>query len=448
MNTANNLIPNADFSLGELGGLPEHWSLYSAQPYLTPRFELALEEGGKSLLVAGNGNENGVGWIWTQFPMAGNRTYRMTVRFRASADVNPYRHLLFSFYAGREWEDCNNGIFEFRQTSEGEYEGENTFFVYGPEQIEGEIRIACRLLAEGSVHVTHIGLEQADPLPERNVRVACVQGFTSDTAQWDRVVDRAAELGANLMLLPETFTGDKEAPQPIDGECASFMARKAREHRMYMAGTFVHRDAADGHLYNTGLMFDREGDWVGRYDKIHLYSPELMNMGITPGKEVPVFRTEFGVVGMMICYDSWFPDIAELLALKGAELILFPNAGYYRSLLPARANDNGVRVVSSSMYATAGVWDTSGADAERPDMDPSRSANNGHTFKDVVRERMDGFELLVVTLDMNESPSAHNWGGPMLSAPGGRRNRREQKRLLYEEIQAEVNRKSVHRMGE
>jgi len=81
-------------------------------------------------------------------------------------------------------------------------------------------------------------------------------------------------------------------------------------------------------------------------------------------------------------------------------------------------------------------------------MDPSRDALNDRTFKDVVRERVDHFELRVVTLDMNESPSAHNWGGPMLSAPGGRRNRREQKRLLYEEIQAEVNRKSVHGMGE
>lgn len=448
MKTSNNLIPNGDFSQGETGGLPEHWRLFSADPHLTPRFALNEEEGEKSLRIAGNGNENAVGWLWTRFPMEGNRTYRMTVRFRASADVNPYRHLLFSFYAGREWLDCNDGIFAFHRTSEGEFEGENTFFVFGPDRVEGEIRIAYRLLAEGLVHVTHIGLEPAEPLPQRNVRVACVQGYTNDIASWERVIDRAAELGADLMLLPETFTGDKEAPQPIDGECASLMARKAKEHRMHMAGTFVHRDASDGHLYNTGLLFDREGHRIGRYDKIHPYSPELMNMGITPGNRVPVFQTDFGVVGMMICYDFWFPDIAELLALKGAELILFPNAGYYRSVMPARANDNGVRVVSSSMYGTCGAWDTSGADVEDPDRDPSRGAHNDRTFADVARERLDGFELLIVTLDLNESPSAHNWGGPMLSAPGGRRNRREQKRLLYEEIQAEINRKSVGGMDE
>jgi predicted amidohydrolase len=439
-----NLIPNSDFSEGELGELPNGWSLFSPEPHLAPKFRVAAEQGDQVLSITGNGNENCMGWITTSFPVVRGITYRMSVRFRASNDIQPYDNLLFSFYMGREWKSFNNGIFEFSQIAEGEFEGENTFFIPEEGQGMGEIRIAYKLIAGGQVSIQNIRLEHTEPLPKRLIRVACVQGHSDNIPLWGKVVDRAAKHGAQLMLLPETFTGDKaeKVQQPIDGECATFMESKAREHRMYMAGSFIHRDV-DGHLYNTGLLFDREGNKVGRYDKFHLFSPELLEQGVTPGNEVSVFETDFGTVGMMICYDFWFTDVAELLALKGAEIILFPNAGYYRSLLPARANDNGVRVMASSMYGTAGVWDTSGADVERPDMDPTREAFNDKTFKDVVREKIDNFELLLVTLDLNESPSAHNWGGPMMSAPGGRRNRREQKRILYEEILAELNKRAT-----
>ncbi len=439
-----NLIPNPDFGHGELGGLPESWTMYSPQPYLAPYFALTVEEGRKVLSIKGNGDENCIGWIAASFPMEGGHTYRLTVRFHASSDVNPYKNLLFSFFSDNKF---NDGIFEFRKIADNEFEGEGKFFVPGSGRMTGEVRLAYRLMAEGYVRIFNTCLELSDLIPERNVRIACFQGFTADIGTWEHVIDIAAANGADLSLLPETFTGDdaKKVQQPIDGECGCLMERKAKQHQMYVSGTFIHRDKADGHLYNTGLLFDRQGVQIGRYDKIHPYSPEFMHDGVTPGNAAPVFNTDFGTVGMMICYDSWFTDVAELVALKGAEVLLFPNAGYYRSLMPARANDNGLRIVSSSMYGGAGVWDTSGADVERPDMDPTRSANNDRTFKDVVRIQAGKIEMLLTTLDLNQSPSAHNWGGPMMSAPGGRRNRREQKRLLYDEIQAEINRRSIER---
>jgi predicted amidohydrolase len=443
--SAVNVLPNADFSLGVPGELPEGWLLFSPESHLAPKFQLAVEEGHVGLSITGNGNPNAMGWIFATFPVERGHTYRFSVRFQASEDVQPYDHLLFSIYMGREWKSFNQGIFEFRQRADGKFEGNNTFFIPGVGSVTGEVRIAYKLNANGKVRIENIVLEQVEALPERLVRVACVQGYSDNIPLWEKVIARAAELGAELMLLPETFTGDKveKVQQPMDGECASLMERMASKHRMYITGSFILRDESDGHLYNTALLFDRAGNKVGRYDKFHLFSPELLEQGISLGIEVPVFETDFGIVGIMICYDFWFTDVAELLALKGAEIILFPNAGYYRSLMPARANDNGVRVMASSMYGTAGVWDTSGADVERPDLDPTRESLNDRTFKDVVREKIDNFEILLVTLDLNESPSAHNWGGPMMSAPGGRRNRREQKRMLYEDILAELNKRSI-----
>jgi predicted amidohydrolase len=191
-------------------------------------------------------------------------------------------------------------------------------------------------------------------------------------------------------------------------------------------------------LWNRVPLFDRAGRLTGYYDKIHPYTPEITNDGITAGARAPVFPTDFGTVGILICYDSWFTDVAELLALRGAELILFPNADYYRSLMPARAADNGVRLAVSSLYGTPGLWDTAGRDVQSPDLDPSCYAKEGGTFSD-VRETMVGkIRLLSATFDLSRAPSPHNWGGPLLSAPGGRKNRRDQRHPLYREIEEEA----------
>ena len=94
------------------------------------------------------------------------------------------------------------------------------------------------------------------------------------------------------------------------------MSAKAAQHGLLVAGGFMHYDKRADVLSNVALLFDRRGRRIGRYDKVHPYSPEILYQGVTPGVKVPVFRTPFGTVGFMICYDSWFTDVAELLALK------------------------------------------------------------------------------------------------------------------------------------
>src|SRR5690554_271778 len=108
-----NLVSNGNFREGELGSLPQGWSLFSPEEHLAPDFHLTLERGVKVLSITGNGNENCVGWVHTTFSIDRGSTYRMKVRFRASEDVHPYDHLLFSFYIGKEWKAYNNGIFTF-----------------------------------------------------------------------------------------------------------------------------------------------------------------------------------------------------------------------------------------------------------------------------------------------------------------------------------------------
>jgi len=431
---AENLIPNGHFQDGRLGQLPAGWEFKSASPALNPCFELARVEGRRMLTATGGGNPDCVGYVRTDVPVALGKTYLLHVVFRMSADLNPHQHLLFQcFRTG-----TRNGIFDFKRL-EGEWvEGSAKIHYPGEGPGTAEARILFRLSAHGRVWVKEISLVETDPVKPRWVRVACTQGQT-DLQSATAVLDAVGTAGADLVLLTEYMAGGLN-PEPVPGPSSQLMSEKARKHGMYVAGGIVRHEEDPHRLYNTALLFDRQGMLVGSYDKLHPYSPELNEQGITPGTRVPVFKTDFGIVGFMICYDSWFTDVVELLSLKGAEVVLFPNAGYYRSLMPARAADNCVRVVASSWNSGYGVWDTVGREALTPDADPAHTRDAGVTFKDVARTEVGPIKVLTVSLDLNCSPSPAYNGGTMYSAPGGKRNRHEQKVYLDDQIKEERGR--------
>jgi predicted amidohydrolase len=202
---------------------------------------------------------------------------------------------------------------------------------------------------------------------------------------------------------------------------------------MYVSGSvYIRRGDL---IFNSAPLFDRNGKLVGAYDKNMLYEPEVEG-GATPGRGLPVFHTELGRIGIMICFDSWFPETARLLALKGAELILFPNAGYFMQLMHARAADNGVCVAASSGLCPAGVWDSAGNQAGEERADPTHYAPSA-----ILNFQKDqAARWLLATLDLSKRPSPHYWGGPMLSAPGGRRCRTTSIVPLEPEVAREANR--------
>ncbi|MBI3922662.1 MAG: carbon-nitrogen hydrolase family protein [Armatimonadetes bacterium] len=174
---------------------------------------------------------------------------------------------------------------------------------------------------------------------------------------------------------------------------------------------------------------------VGTYSKNQLFDPEE-DEGATPGVGFPVFETDFGKVGIIICYDSWFPEPTGLLAYKGAELILFPNAGYFTGLMPARSADNGVWFSVSSLNCPAGVWDSGGACGGEMDPNPTRYVVS--SIRDFQKDEQ--HRMITATLDLSRRYSPHWWGGPMRSAPGGRRCRQTLMEPIEEEIAREARR--------
>ena len=118
----------------------------------------------------------------------------------------------------------------------------------------------------------------------------------------------------------------------------------------------------------------------------------------------------------MICYDSWWPESARLLALKGAELVLFPNAGYEERILPARAIDNNVHILTASLYSPAVITNTLG--------------------EALASSTQDG--VLAAQVDLQHRPKCHpNAGGNLNPGPGGARwARNARSTRIYEEILA------------
>ncbi|MEI7905172.1 MAG: carbon-nitrogen hydrolase family protein, partial [Candidatus Firestonebacteria bacterium] len=126
----------------------------------------------------------------------------------------------------------------------------------------------------------------------------------------------------------------------------------AKKYKMYIAACIAEKEK--GRVYNTVALIDRKGKVAGKYRKAHL--PQGEKKTFSPGNSLPVFKTDFGTLGILVCYDMNFPESAITLALKGAEIILWPtmwpshtpSSLYMDTYLKGTAMMNGVFVVSSS----------------------------------------------------------------------------------------------------
>ena len=216
----------------------------------------------------------------------------------------------------------------------------------------------------------------------RTARVALLQlpAFSLEQAEESlahtlRRIDDAARERPDVIVLPEVtypayFLGRRDLRDCgvlSPAEAAERIAAKAREHSLYIAAGLA-LDAAEsaggGVRYANGaLLFDRDGAIAGRYDKSFLW--HFDGRWFTPGAAYPVFETDFGRVGMLVCADGRLPEIARSLAVNGAQLILdltawvsgarhpaeltSPQREY---MMPVRAAENGVWIACASKFGS------------------------------------------------------------------------------------------------
>jgi predicted amidohydrolase len=399
---------------------------------LSPRFERL--DGG--LLVAGNGNPHVFGAWCQRVGITAGQAYRLDVRLQCDGIEDVGLHLSVQVVWRRgdlPEEACAIDAVRHYRRDGADLLGTDTFAA--PTGADGaEVRVLLRYAAQASVRLLAASLTPGHLPPSRRLRVAVTQGcpappstLATNLAYYASLLDQGAALGADLVLLPEFANYASLAPargealralaETIPGPFCTMLAQQARQHHCFVAAGLLERDGDQ--VYNTAVVYDREGACVGTQRKVHPYWPEEP-LGVVPGDTFVPLVTEFGVIGIMICYDSWWPESARLLALRGAEIILFPNAGYEERILPARAIDNNVYVAAASLYSPAAVLDTRGTVL-------ASTTGPGVVAADVV-------------LDCR--PKCHpNAGGNLNAGPGGARwARNARSNRLFDEIAAEARR--------
>jgi deaminated glutathione amidase len=201
---------------------------------------------------------------------------------------------------------------------------------------------------------------------------AAIQMLASDDKdanlrQAEAGVREAASKGAKVVALPEVFnwrgdkTGEKKNAEPVSGRTAALMAKLARELQVYLlAGSFLEDIPEVQKSFNTSLFFGPDGGLLARYRKIHLFDVAIERGVIAlesetrqPGEDVVVAETEFGRMGLTICYDLRFPELYRALVSQGAQIIFVPAAftaltgeAHWEPLLRARAIENQVYIIA------------------------------------------------------------------------------------------------------
>lgn len=165
-------------------------------------------------------------------------------------------------------------------------------------------------------------------------------------------IDEAVSQGAQLVCFPETYPGPWK--EPLDFSPFEALSEAARKKGIYIIyGTAERVEEHPGRHYITEVLLGPRGEMVGKYRRTSppgpwIYSKSrLWDLEYMGANELPVFKTELGTIGLLVCSEVYLPELSRILALKGAEMVFLP-AGIYKAelydtwkiLIQARAIEN------------------------------------------------------------------------------------------------------------
>jgi N-carbamoylputrescine amidase len=179
--------------------------------------------------------------------------------------------------------------------------------------------------------------------PSRTVRVgltqmACGADPKKNRAHQARLVERAARAGARIVCTQELFASQYfcqvedhrffDLAEPIPGPSTDAFSKIAKRHGIVIVASLFERRAA-GLYHNTAVVIDADGGLMGLYRKMHIPDDPLYyeKFYFTPGDTgFRAWRTAHATIGVLVCWDQWFPEGARLTAMQGAEILFFPTA--------------------------------------------------------------------------------------------------------------------------
>ncbi len=370
------------------GSAPAGWSTAAPRAELVPAFAFEAKGGRKGtagFIIRADQREGLDGYWQKTFPVQGGKYYAFESSYKARRVPVPRR----SIVAKIQWQDDQGrqvpldepvvtsylrgatGLAETefpapkKTNSDGWTEMDGVY--HAPSKAtRAVVELHLQWAPGGEVRWSEVSFaESAAPAP-RVVRLAAVHfrpkgGKTpmDNCRMYEPLIADAARQKADLVVLGEVVNSvglgkpSHEVAEPIPGPSTEYFGQLAKQHNLYIAVSLCERDR---HLvYNACVLLGPDGKLVGKYRKVCLPRSEIDD-GVAPGSDYPVFETRFGKVGMMICYDGFFPEVARELTNRGAEVIAWPVWGCNPLLARARACENHVYLVSSTYEDISRNW--------------------------------------------------------------------------------------------
>jgi len=369
------LLALLSWTLGGLAAAPVGWSEQSPREELRPTFSRE----GQILVIAHDARAGLDGWYQQTFPVQGGEFMKFSATRKTTGVENP-RH---SGLARIVWTDAKGRIVPAAvagASAEPEHPLDGPTDAHGrttltgtyqvpPKATQATVELHLQHAPKGRVEWSNVAFVKSTAPVSRMVRLATVQYVPTGKSprqnceEYAPMVAEAAKQKADLIVLGETVPyvrtklSPAECAEPIPGPTTDYFGALAKQHSLHIAVSLYERE---GHLvYNTAVLLSPEGKLLGKYRKVCLPHGEV-EKGVAPGTEYPVFDTKFGKVGLMICYDGFYPEVARALTANGAEVIAWPVWGCDPLLARARACENRVYVVSSTFTDPKSDWMISG----------------------------------------------------------------------------------------
>lgn len=367
--------------------LPEGWTTVAPRDEIRPAFSFDPKVGpnAEPTFVITHENREGLdGWFQRTFDVVGGQWYQLEVLRRLNSVASPRRSALVRLV----WQDSVGKLVQADvpeqqakllghvPTAEPEHPTDGATDQQGWTRVGGVYRAptkAKRAVLElhlqwapgGKVEWSAVQFIKTEPPTSRLVRLATIhhrpsgKSMRANCEEYAPLLAEAAKKKADLVVLGETvpYVGGKakahETAESIPGPTTEYFGQQAKEHEMHIVLSLYEREA---HLvYNSAVLLGPDGKLIGKYRKVCLPHAEV-EQGVAPGKDYPVFDTKLGRVGMMVCYDGFFPEVARELTNRGAELIAWPVWGCNPMLGQARACENHVYLVSSTYMRPKDAW--------------------------------------------------------------------------------------------
>lgn len=171
------------------------------------------------------------------------------------------------------------------------------------------------------------------------IQQTCSTEKTQSFATTKALIEQASKQSPDLIVLQELHATDYfcqtqepnkfDLAEPLDGPTAHFLSEQAKSANAVIVGSIFERRTA-GIYHNTALVFERDGSLAGIYRKMHIpddpgfYEKYYFTPGDPDGFE-PI-QTSIGKLGVMVCWDQWYPEGARIMTLKGAQILIYPTA--------------------------------------------------------------------------------------------------------------------------